>query len=253
MLRAARKSVFFVSPQNNGRPTACAGGGCLVSIVDSPWKASTAYVVGQEILVRHIPSGTLHTEVVITAGTSSTSPPATWTNTFGATVTDGGVTWFDQGQLTTVPLPTWAANTIYTPPVRIVDSNGSIEFEVSLAGTSGGTEPTWATTVGAITIDGGVQWQNAGALPVAALRGRWRHERRNFRQHCGGGHAGRRFPGLLQHPWKSALRDVRWHGRVCRTSFTVGVTIDHLDWVPHYAYERDVLRCSANAGDQEAV
>jgi hypothetical protein len=160
---------LFVSPQNNGRPTACGGSGCLVSIVDSPWKASTTYVVGQEILVRHIPEGTLHTEVVIVPGMSSTSPPATWTNSFGATVTDGGVTWFDQGQLTTVPLATWAANTIYTPPNRIVDSNGSIEFEVSLAGTSGGTQPAWATTVGAITIDGGVQWQNAGALPVAAL------------------------------------------------------------------------------------
>jgi hypothetical protein len=160
---------LFVSPQDNGRPTLCGGHGCLVSIVDSPWKASTAYVVGQEILVRHIPSGTLHTEVVIIAGMSSTSPPATWTNSFGATVVDGGVTWFDQGVLTTVPLPTWVATNIYTPPSRIVDSNGSIEFETSLAGTSGGAEPTWATTVGATTIDGGVTWQNAGALPVAAL------------------------------------------------------------------------------------
>ena len=41
---------LFVSPQNNGRPTGCATGGCLVSFIDTPWKASTAYVVGQEIL-----------------------------------------------------------------------------------------------------------------------------------------------------------------------------------------------------------
>ena len=79
------------------------------------------------------------------------------------------MTWLDQGTLRGTPLPAWTLNHIYTPPFRILDSNGSIEVEVSLAATSGGTQPTWATTVGTITIDGGVQWQNAGALPVAAL------------------------------------------------------------------------------------
>ena len=70
----------------------------------------------------------------------------------------------------------WAANTAYTVGSRIVDSNGNIEqvFSVTGTGTSGATQPTWSTTLGAQTTDnaGGNQivWQNAGTAAGTTIQ-----------------------------------------------------------------------------------
>lgn len=53
----------------------------------------------------------------------------------------------------------WAASTAYSLAAfrRPVDANG-FRYEVTTAGTSGGTEPTWPTTIGATVADGSVVW-----------------------------------------------------------------------------------------------
>jgi hypothetical protein len=154
--------VFF-SPQNHGRATGCSAKGCVESFIVTPWQASTAYTLGHEIL-----SPKRDTEVAIVAGTSAATPPA-WTNAAGLTITDGGVTWLDQGAITTVPLAAWAGNTGYVLSTRILDSNGKVEI-VTKAGTSGGATPGWSTAIGGTTTDGTVTWINASTLSVTALQ-----------------------------------------------------------------------------------
>lgn len=63
--------------------------------------------------------------------------------------------------------PTWQASTAYTvrqtgdaktgSVVKPTTANGRY-FRCSVAGTSGGTQPTWNTTLGGTTTDGGVTW-----------------------------------------------------------------------------------------------
>src|SRR5579871_2496604 len=108
---------IFLSPQNNGRPNACGGNGCVESFVDTPWQASTTYNVGQQVL-----SSRLHIEVAITSGTSGATVPA-WTATNGATLIDGSVIWLDQGSLSAFPLANWAGGHAYGANARIIDTN----------------------------------------------------------------------------------------------------------------------------------
>jgi len=55
----------------------------------------------------------------------------------------------------------WKATHAYAVGNRVLDPNGNAE-KVTTAGTSGATQPTWATTVGATTTDGSVTWTNDG-------------------------------------------------------------------------------------------
>ena len=57
----------------------------------------------------------------------------------------------------------WAATTAYSLADRAVPTvkNGFF-YEVTTAGTSGGTEPTWPTTIGGTVADGTVTWTCAG-------------------------------------------------------------------------------------------
>ncbi len=59
---------------------------------------------------------------------------------------------------------TWAAATAYDAGAQVLDPNGNVQ-QVVVAGTSGGTEPTWATGFGDTTVDNGVSWTNEGNLP----------------------------------------------------------------------------------------
>lgn len=59
----------------------------------------------------------------------------------------------------------WTAGTLYLVGDRIrpnVTSNGFL-YQCTVAGTSGGSAPTFPTTVGATVTDGGVTWKNIGA------------------------------------------------------------------------------------------
>ena len=71
-------------------------------------------------------------------------------------------------------LDNWKPNFAYTTvPLRGVrDSNGHGQY-VSVAGTSGGSEPAWNST-GGTTTDGGVTWQDQGLYPTSGpVGGHW--------------------------------------------------------------------------------
>jgi hypothetical protein len=157
----------FFSVQNNGRPASCIAKGCIMSFVDAPWQPLTAYAQGQEVLVLRTSNNSLWLNVVTVAGTSGATPP-TWPASVGALTVNGTVTFMNQGGPTLATFATWTATHAYALHARIVDSNNNVEI-VSTAGTSGGTVPTWSTTAGANTPDGGVTWVNAGQLPSANL------------------------------------------------------------------------------------
>lgn len=90
---------------------------------------------------------------------SPLQPVAAGTTTPGganAVTVDGGLTWYNLG----VP-GGWqgdAANGGVSGAV-LLDSNGNLQWlHDGVGGTSGLTEPTWGTTLGATTVDGGLTW-----------------------------------------------------------------------------------------------
>lgn len=62
-------------------------------------------------------------------------------------------------------LPQWAASTAYTlgQMVQPLASPDGYRYEVTTAGTSDGSEPTWDTTVGNTTADNSAVWTNDGS------------------------------------------------------------------------------------------
>jgi len=162
----AEERVFF-SVILNGSAAACGTKGCAMSFVDMPWQGKTAYQVGQEILIYYPPGKALYIYVATASGTSGATAP-TWSNTVGAVVTDGTVTWLNQGVSSLAAPGNWIAGHTYGFRTRIVDSKGNEEF-VSVGGTSGAVAPNWATTPGLTTTDNTVTWVNEGAVPGAGL------------------------------------------------------------------------------------
>ena len=60
----------------------------------------------------------------------------------------------------------WQHGTTYVAGQQVLDSNLEIQ-NVLTGGTSGATHPTWSTTVGGNTTDGGVHWLNQGTLAAS--------------------------------------------------------------------------------------
>lgn len=160
---------LFFSVALNGHPTACANKGCVMNFVDTPWQPKTTYAQGQLVLVRRS-NNTLWMNVAIVGGTTGASAPA-WTNTASSQVTDGTVTWLNQGAPSVVPLAAWAATHAYALHAKILDSNGNVEIATVMTGvgTSGALTPSWSTSAGSMLTDGTEIWVNAGAWPNAAV------------------------------------------------------------------------------------
>jgi hypothetical protein len=64
----------------------------------------------------------------------------------------------------------WTPNTAYVVGQEVLDDHFQIQV-VQGAGTSGGTDPSWSTIVGATTVDNGVSWLNQG--PQTPSHGFW--------------------------------------------------------------------------------
>jgi hypothetical protein len=152
----------FAGAQASGTSSGCASGGCIYNFKDTPWKASTAYALGQEVI-----DTDFQIQVVSKAGTSGPTVP-TWKTTVGATTTDGTVHWLDQGLTSAFTPAVWKKSTAYAKGAIILDPNNNIEL-VTTAGTSGATIPTFKTTAGLVTTDATVKWTNVGAIATAAL------------------------------------------------------------------------------------
>ena len=109
-----------------------------------------------------------------TEPTWSTAVPSASNNYQGGITADGQVRWTNRGTPvqnwglanTTNPVsPTigssqtsWAANTYFSLPGVVVDKNGNLQ-QVSKAGLSGGSTPSWSTTLNGSTTDGTVVWK----------------------------------------------------------------------------------------------
>jgi hypothetical protein len=157
---------MFASVEAGGISSGCADGGCIFNFKDTPWKPSTAYTAGQEVL-----DSNFQIQVVTVAGTSGATAPA-WSTTPGnLTLGDGTVVWLDQG-VQTAFITAWAPNTAYHLNNKILDSNGNVQL-VTIAGTSGGSMPTFNSMLGGITIDGTsippLTWKNVGVPATAAM------------------------------------------------------------------------------------
>jgi hypothetical protein len=153
----------FASAETDGNSPGCTGG-CIFNFKDTPWEALNSYTAGQEVL-----DSNLHIEVVEGAGLSGATAPFWNGTTGGATLTDGTVTWLDQGPATVVTPAAWAAAHSYSKGAEILDGAGNIELVTSRAGTSGGSIPTFSPSPGGTITDGPLTWTNVGALASANM------------------------------------------------------------------------------------
>ncbi len=138
------------------------------------WQASHAYVLGN-VVIPAAPNGLAY--YCGTAGTTGGSAPS-FSTTIDANTADNTVNW------TTIPIPfleapsaqysyevvqsgtinrtypTWQAGTLYQRAQVVIPSppNGFVYLCTALLGTSGGSAPTWPTTVGASVLDGTTAW-----------------------------------------------------------------------------------------------
>lgn len=113
------------------------------------------------------------------SGVSGGSTPS-FSGTIGTAVIDGTTAWLCKGSsvqnfgiaaptvaptcvnVAITPANQWAANTYYWPSPLILDSNNNIQ-QLTTSGTTGGSVPAWANTVGATTTDGSAVWTCLGA------------------------------------------------------------------------------------------
>jgi hypothetical protein len=128
----------------------------------------------QQLIVQGISGGTLPTW--------STVVPDIANNFLGGTTVDGTAQWVNRGPRvenwgivapTGTPITSiegggvaWQANTVYSQVGVVIDSNGNLQ-QLTTAGKSGATVPTWATIVGNATADGSNVWtmlQTAASL-----------------------------------------------------------------------------------------
>ena len=152
----------FASAETGGVSSGCSGGGCIFNFKDTPWQASTAYTLGQEILDNHF-----QIQVVSVGGISNATAPS-WGTIVGGVTTDGTVSWVDQGVQTASTPGAWTHSHSYIKGNKIFDSGNNIQV-VTTAGLSGGSVPTFNAVVGGTTHDGGVTWTNVGTIATAAM------------------------------------------------------------------------------------
>jgi hypothetical protein len=121
------------------------------------------------------------------AGGATGGVEPTWSTTRNGITADGAEQWLCKGsaiQNMGIATPTsalnailapragvfpdWAADTIYSTSLSILDSNANIQ-QLTTGGITGGAEPVWNVVVGGTTNDGTAQWTNMGPATRANL------------------------------------------------------------------------------------
>ena len=153
---------MFASVQANGLSSGCAGGGCVMNFEDTPWLASTHYVVGQKVV-----DSNFDIQVVDVAGVSGIAVPP-WSTSLGGETADGTMQWLNQGTVSAVTPTVWTANHAYTNGMLILSASNNLQL-VTTSGTSGNLPPAWSTTPGTTTVDNTVTWKNLGVIATSAL------------------------------------------------------------------------------------
>ena len=153
----------FASVQNSGSGNSCASGGCLMNFKDQPWQASTAFIVGQQVLDSHF-----QVQVVRVAGTSKATQPA-WNTTVGGTTNDNTVRWLNQGPQVAAHNATWIASHAYSLNTVLLDTNKNIQLVITAGTSRTGAHPNWNVNVNGVTNDGSVRWRNLGSVATASF------------------------------------------------------------------------------------
>lgn len=136
------------------------------------WATGTVETVGN--LVRQLTTPAVGSErvfVCVVAGTTNATTEPTWVTTKGAKTTDNTVTWME-----CTGLPALNADNANTPLSsgnrsgaqvlgNLIQNNTQDHYFIcTTAGTTGAGEPTYNTTTGATTTDGGCTWTCLGAV-----------------------------------------------------------------------------------------
>jgi len=137
-----------------------------LKVVRQIWQPNTAYATNSFVY-----DSANNVQVNTGAsGASGTNPPA-FAAAPGGTVGDAnGIVWTNEGALNGA----WKPSTVFTFPTAIVDANNNIQFlNVQPNLTTSATAPSWNSTVGAVTGDGGkAAWICAGpAFEIAVTPG----------------------------------------------------------------------------------
>ncbi|MEO8430696.1 MAG: hypothetical protein ABI592_04235 [Acidobacteriota bacterium] len=123
----------------------------------SNWRPSTVYAAND--VADPLTGGGGFEFRATNAGTSGATEPV-WPVVFGTTIVDGTITWqaTDRSWTAARTLPVGAV-------VRPTFSTFGFNFQVTQAGTTGGTEPKWPTTIGATVADNTVIWKAIAYFP----------------------------------------------------------------------------------------
>lgn len=141
--------VYVVKPDNS-----------VIDVPISPasWSNGVAKTTGAWITPT-TPNGFYYE--ALDGGTTGGAEP-TWPPYIGETVADNDITWVCKGY--TNAAGTWTLNHTYYLGDRVKVTSGGVDylFEVTFAGTSGGTAPAWSIETGTFTLDNTVQWICSG-------------------------------------------------------------------------------------------
>ncbi len=188
-LNLATYQTFNLVPLTLAACTVTPGGGTTINIAftfnvtasNYGPTADTGQIYIQNYSQSHF-NGAQFTTTVTFAESGPTEP--IWNSSVGSYTSDSGtdpilwqmtsegvIDWSPIGP-TTAPVCTnilapnignaWAANTYYFVSQVVVDSNNNIQ-QLTTAGTTNGTVPSWQTGLNAVTTDDTVQWTNLGS------------------------------------------------------------------------------------------
>jgi hypothetical protein len=122
-------------------------------VTESYWRPGIAQAAGAVI----DENGNIQAAVSITAPFLTGYQEPAWATAQGAYTQDASVQWANCGQF--VP---WLATTLVAAYAATLDTNGNLQVAAPPGGTTGSSQPAWATAIGATTTDASVTWINFG-------------------------------------------------------------------------------------------